>query len=181
MCICIYTHTEYIFFFQILFHYGLSQDIGYSSLCCTVGLPWWLRWSRIRLQFRRPGFSPWLERSPGEGIDCPLQCSCLENRMDREVGSCLSICYILEKGRTFKVEWWKRLCHCWKITWREVEWLETHAFHVVHKSTDDLERTKVQTWQERVNPFKQVPRVHSGKIWLNELLLSLKLNSWLFV
>ena len=23
--------------FHILFHYGLSQDIEYSSLCCTVG------------------------------------------------------------------------------------------------------------------------------------------------
>ena len=23
-------------FFNILFHYGLSQEIGYSSLCCTV-------------------------------------------------------------------------------------------------------------------------------------------------
>ena len=24
--------------FHILFHYGLSQDIGYSALCYTVGL-----------------------------------------------------------------------------------------------------------------------------------------------
>ena len=24
--------------FNILFHYGLSQEIGYSSLCYTVGL-----------------------------------------------------------------------------------------------------------------------------------------------
>ena len=24
-------------FFNILFHYGLSQEIGYSSLCYTVG------------------------------------------------------------------------------------------------------------------------------------------------
>ena len=27
----------YTFFFNILFHYGLSQDIEYSSLCYTVG------------------------------------------------------------------------------------------------------------------------------------------------
>ena len=26
------------FFFKILFHYGLLQDIEYSSLCCTAGL-----------------------------------------------------------------------------------------------------------------------------------------------
>ena len=29
-------HT-YAFFFHILFHYGLSHDIEYSSLCYTVG------------------------------------------------------------------------------------------------------------------------------------------------
>ena len=27
----------YLFFFHILFLYGLSQDIEYSSLCCTGG------------------------------------------------------------------------------------------------------------------------------------------------
>ena len=30
-----------------------------------------------------PGSIPGLERSPGEGNDNPLQCSCLENPMDR--------------------------------------------------------------------------------------------------
>ena len=29
-------HT-YIHFFHILFHYGLSQDVEDSSLCCTAG------------------------------------------------------------------------------------------------------------------------------------------------
>ena len=33
------------------------------------------------LQCRRPGFDP--GRSPGEGNDLPLQCSCLENLIDR--------------------------------------------------------------------------------------------------
>ena len=41
VCVCVcthmYTHTH-TFFFYILFHHGLSQEIGYSSLCCTVGL-----------------------------------------------------------------------------------------------------------------------------------------------
>ena len=27
----------FFFFFYVLFHYGLSQEIGYSSLCYTVG------------------------------------------------------------------------------------------------------------------------------------------------
>ena len=30
-----------------------------------------------------PGLIPGLERSPGEGNGNPLQCSCLENSMDR--------------------------------------------------------------------------------------------------
>ena len=41
MCVCIYifryTHTHIYFLFQILFHYGLLQDIEYTSLCYTVG------------------------------------------------------------------------------------------------------------------------------------------------
>ena len=28
------------------------------------GLPWWLRWLRICLQCRRPGFSPWVGKIP---------------------------------------------------------------------------------------------------------------------
>ena len=31
------------------------------------------------------GLIPWLGRSPGEGNGYPLQCSCLENSMDRGV------------------------------------------------------------------------------------------------
>jgi len=26
-----------------------------------MGLPWWLRWLGICLQFRTPGFHPWIE------------------------------------------------------------------------------------------------------------------------
>ena len=32
---------------------------------------------------RRPGFSPWVGRSPREGNGYPFQYSCLENSMDR--------------------------------------------------------------------------------------------------
>ena len=39
---------------------------------------------KICLQCRRPGFIPWLGRSPGERNGYPLQYSCLENSMDRE-------------------------------------------------------------------------------------------------
>ena len=45
-------------------------------------LPWWLRWQRICLQCGRPGFDPWVGRSPGGGHRNPLQYFCLENPMD---------------------------------------------------------------------------------------------------
>ena len=41
-----------------------------------------LSWLRIHLQCGRPGFNPWVGRSPGEGKGCPLQYSGLENSMD---------------------------------------------------------------------------------------------------
>ena len=39
------------------------------------GAPWWLKWSRVCLQCRRPGF----RRSSGGGRGNSLQYSCLEN------------------------------------------------------------------------------------------------------
>ena len=36
-------------------------------------------------QCRRPGFDPWVRRSPGKGNANPLQYSCLENPIDRGV------------------------------------------------------------------------------------------------
>jgi len=36
----------------------------------------------ICLQCGRPGFNPWVRRSPGKGNDNPLQYSCLENPLD---------------------------------------------------------------------------------------------------
>ena len=29
-----------------------------------IGLPWWLRWQRICLQSRRPGFNGWVKKTP---------------------------------------------------------------------------------------------------------------------
>ena len=29
-----------------------------------IGLPWWLRWWRVCLQCRRPGFNPWVRKIP---------------------------------------------------------------------------------------------------------------------
>ena len=30
----------------------------------NIGFPWWLQWERIHLQYRRPGFDPWLGKIP---------------------------------------------------------------------------------------------------------------------
>ena len=36
-----------------------------------------------RLQHWRPGFNPWIRKTPGEGSGCPLHYSCLENPTNR--------------------------------------------------------------------------------------------------
>ena len=35
---CEESHVKCLYFSYVIFLYGLSQEIGYSSLCCTVGL-----------------------------------------------------------------------------------------------------------------------------------------------
>ena len=32
------------------------------NMWICLGLPWWLRWKRIHLQFRKPRFDPWVEK-----------------------------------------------------------------------------------------------------------------------
>ena len=39
----------------------LSQPVCTKTSLCT-GFPWWLRQWRICLQYRRPGFNPWIEK-----------------------------------------------------------------------------------------------------------------------
>ena len=41
-----------------------------SCLGCR-GLPWWLRWYRIHVQCRRPGFDPWVGKIPWRRIWLP--------------------------------------------------------------------------------------------------------------
>ena len=47
------------------------------------GLPWWLRWLKIRLQCRRPGFDPWVGKIPWRRKWQPGQYPCLVNSMGR--------------------------------------------------------------------------------------------------
>ena len=77
---------KYIYIiFHILFHYGLSQDIEYRSLCFmdfpggSVGKD-----SAYNAGYTGDtGSIPGVGRSPGGRHDNPLQYSCLGNPMDR--------------------------------------------------------------------------------------------------
>ena len=61
---------------------GLWSDL-FDHRSSQVGLPWWLRCKESVCSARDPGSIPELGRSSGEGNGYPLQCSCLENSMDR--------------------------------------------------------------------------------------------------
>ena len=50
-----------------------------------TGLPWWLSGEESTCNAEEFGSTPGSGRSPGEGNDNPLQYSCLENPMDREL------------------------------------------------------------------------------------------------
>ena len=58
----------------------LFKDPKNPFLCAILC---WLRRSGICLQCRRPRFDPWSGRAPGQGNGNPLQCSCLENSINR--------------------------------------------------------------------------------------------------
>ena len=74
-----------------------GQQIGYRvCVSCSLvsnsfetpwtvaGLPRQLSSKRICVQRRRCRFDPWVRKIPGGGHGNPLQCSFLENPMDRE-------------------------------------------------------------------------------------------------
>ena len=50
----------------------------------VLGFPGGSDGTKICLQCTRPRFDPWVGKTPGKGNGNPLQCSCLENFMDRE-------------------------------------------------------------------------------------------------
>ena len=62
--------------------YGVSQNWTRLKRLSSSSSKGKLRWERICLQSRRPGFNLWVERCPGKGNDNSLQYSCLENSMD---------------------------------------------------------------------------------------------------
>ena len=77
------------------------------------------QWWRIRLQCRRPRFDPWVRKIPWGGQGKSLQCSCLENPMDR--GGRQSRVHRVAQSQTWlkwlrtrtkpyleEVSWWKQ-------------------------------------------------------------------------
>ena len=63
----------YAFFFHILSHHGLSQDVEYSSLCCTVGRAQALK--RILYAFLFPTYGHLHVRSVLSDCWDPMDCS----------------------------------------------------------------------------------------------------------
>ena len=49
----------------------------------SYGFPWWLSDKESARNAREPGSISGSGKSPGEGSGYPLQCSCLENSMNR--------------------------------------------------------------------------------------------------
>ena len=70
--------------------YGVAQESNTTEatqqqqqqLILTLGFPCGSAGKEITLQCGRPGFDPWIGKSPGEGKGYPLQYSGLENSMD---------------------------------------------------------------------------------------------------
>ena len=67
---------------RFLGHEDLLQK-GKATHSSILGLPWWLSCKEFTCNAGDLSLIPGLGRSPGEGNGNPLQCSCLENPMDR--------------------------------------------------------------------------------------------------
>ena len=69
-------------------HHGLLQWLSSKASACNAG---------------DPGSIPGSGRSPGGGNDNPLQCSCLENPMDR--GAWWATVHGVTKSQMYMTEW----------------------------------------------------------------------------
>ena len=82
--VCVFCFCSVLFLLTLTLYYFKLYNIMICCLYiyniyiyCYIGLPLWLSWQRICLQWGRPG----LGRSTGEGKGYPLHCSGLENSM----------------------------------------------------------------------------------------------------
>ena len=86
-----HTHTHIYTLFHILFHYGLSLDVEYSSLCYTVGFPGGLDGKESACDAGDHYLISASGRSPGEGNGNPFQYSYLGNPWTEEPGGLQSM------------------------------------------------------------------------------------------
>ena len=82
-----------------------EDEVNWKSVR-SAGLPRWLG-SRFHLQRRRCRFDPWVRKIPGGGNGSPVQCSCLENPLDRRA--------------------WQATVHAVAKSRTRLQWLSTHA------------------------------------------------------
>ena len=59
--------SSFSLFFFWCGHYFIDTHV------CNVGLPWWVRWLRTCLVYRRPKFSPWVRKIPWRREWLPTQ------------------------------------------------------------------------------------------------------------
>ena len=95
MCTFVYTYTyNYI---HILFNYTICiyiyTYIGASQVALVVTSS-----ACQNRRCKRCGFDPWVREIPRGWHDNPLQCSCLENPMDR--GAWWAMAHMLTKSQT---------------------------------------------------------------------------------
>ena len=75
----------------------------YMLFADDIGLPWWFSSKESTWNTGDAGSIPGSGRSPGGGHGNPLQCSCLENPMDR--GAWWATVYRAAKSRTWLSNW----------------------------------------------------------------------------
>ena len=88
LCFCIFLLLWWKFFFGWSFPQDFPAGSEGKASSCNAG---------------DPGSTPGSGRSPGEGKGSPLQCSCLENSMDR--GAWWAIIHKIAKCQTWLTDW----------------------------------------------------------------------------
>ena len=68
------------------------------------------------------GVIPVSGRSPGEGNGEPLQCSCLENPMDRRANTAVHLCSLVPWGNLYIFHQWNSRMVMWSIGGKQVMW-----------------------------------------------------------
>ena len=68
---------------EVVYSYSCQITLGYLLNNPFIQLLWWLRWERICLQSRRPGFDPWVGKIPWRRASQPTPVFLPGESMDR--------------------------------------------------------------------------------------------------